>query len=64
MAEKNSTEQKTPAHLAGLGPISATSVEEIASVEHSGVSFADCKRRRYDQHDDGYVLVQSRTGVG
>ena len=27
-------------------------------------SYVDCKKRRYDQHDDGYVPVQSRTGVG
>ena len=30
----------------------------------SVVSYADCERRRYDQHDDGYVPVQSRSGVG
>ena len=33
-------------------------------MRHSVVSYADCKRRRHDQHDDGYVPVQSRARVG
>ena len=31
---------------------------------NSVVSYADCKRRRHDQHDDRYAPVQSRIGVG
>ena len=27
-------------------------------------SSADSRKRRYDQRDDGYILVQNSTGVG
>ena len=51
--------RKTPAHLAGLG-LRPRVWKRLLSVDSS----ADYRRRRYDQRDDGYVLVQNRTGVG
>ena len=38
--------------------------KRLRHVGHSVVSVADCKRRCYDQQDEGYVPVQHRTGVG
>ena len=57
--------RKNLAHFAGLVVQSRPRVwKRLRHVGHSVVSYADRKRRRYDQHDGGYVLVQSRTGVG
>ena len=57
--------RKKPAQLVGSVIQSRPRVwKRLRHVGQSVVSYADCKRRRYDQHDDGYVPVQSRTGVG
>ena len=57
--------RKTAAHLAGLVIQSRSRVwKRLRHVGHSVVSLADCKRRRYNQHDEGYVPEQHRTGVG
>ena len=57
--------RKLPAHLAGLDIQSRPRVwKRLRHVGHCGVSYADCKRRRYDQHDGDHVLVQNRIGVG
>ena len=57
--------RKTPAHLAGLGVQSRPRVwKRLRHVVLSVDLSADCRRRLYDQRDDGYLLVQNRTGVG
>ena len=57
--------RKTPAHLAGLGVQSRPRVwKRLRHVGLSVDSSADCRRRGYDQRDDGYFPVQNRTGVG
>ena len=43
---------------------SSTCVEEVALFWHLGDSDVDCKRRRYNQQDDGGSPVHPRTGVG
>ena len=56
---------KHPAHLAGSVVQSRSRVwKRLRHVERSVVSSAACKRRRCDQHHDGYVPVPGRTGVG
>ena len=57
-----STKQKEkPAHFAV--PVVQSRPRVWKRLRHVGhVSYADCKRRRYDHHDEDYVLVQNRTG--
>ena len=63
--EKNSTKQKTPAHLVGHSVHSRPCVwKRLHCVGFPDVSGADCKRRRCNQHDDGVALVFHKTGVG
>ena len=58
--------RKPPAHLAGVSVSQSRPRvwKRLRHVGHSFVPFADCERRWYDQQDEGYVLVQHRTGVG
>ena len=57
--------RKPPAHLAGLGVQSRPRLRKrLRHVELSLDSSADCRRRRYDQRDDGYLPDQKRTRVG
>ena len=56
--------RKLPAHFVGSSVIQSRSRvwKRLHHVGHSVVSFADCKRRRHDQQDEGYVPVQIGTG--
>ena len=57
--------RKPPAHFAGLVLQSRPRVgKRLRHVGLSVYSSADCRRRRYDQGDDGYLLIQNRAGVG
>ena len=58
--------RKNPAHLAGVS-VTQSRPRVWKRLRHAGHSFvplADCKRRRYDQQDEGYVPDQHRSGVG
>ena len=57
--------RKTPAHLVGSSVVQSRPRvwKRLRHLGHSVVSYADCKRRRHDQHDEGCVPVQLRTGV-
>ena len=57
--------RKPPAQLAGFGVQSRPRVwKRLRHVGLSVGSSADYRRRRYEQRDDGYLPVQSRTDVG
>ena len=58
--------RKNPAQLLGSSVIQSRPRvwKRLHHVGHAVVSFAHCKRRRYDQQDEGYVPVQLRIGVG
>ena len=61
--EKNSTKQKTPAHLAGLVVQSRSRVwKRLSHVGTICVSIPDRKRRRRDQDDVGTILLRSGLG--
>ena len=58
--------RKTPAHLVGSSVVQSRP-RVWKRLRHVGLSIdssADYRRRRYDQRDDGYLLVQNMTGVG
>ena len=55
--------ENTP-HLVSFSFLRHVCGREMRHVGLSVGSSADKSRRRYGQRDDGYVLVQNRTGVG
>ena len=60
--------RKTPAHLVRRGILGIQSRprvwKRLRVQDHSGQFHADAKARRVHQGDEGYALVQDRTGVG